>query len=778
MNILKSANNIAASLPKVTYTLEVQDGPDAFWQVRRIHLTEALSEPYTLILDLVTEHLDADTDALLGASFDLQIARDVLFRSICGIIHQVEYIGVKHDRLQVRVIAGPALYLLGQRVDTRLWQDSTVPEVIEEVLAALGDYARVAKIDALTSTYAPREYIVQYRESDLDFVHRLMEEEGITYWFDQVGGEGKEVMVLEDSNDDWADVETIDDDPGLRIIIDRADNAEVESIQEFGWSRELTSTSVDQRIFDWLIPASPGQAYAPAKGEGGDERGRVREVYHHGHLVEPDPQPRTLRKLMHLRQRDSLARGLSMVTGLAPGRKFSIVEHARTDLEREYLVRRVVHAGDCPDVVPGETPTDLPRYQNRFECMVFDPSDPYRPPNTTSRPRIFGPQTAIVTGPDGEEIHTDEHGRVKVLFSWDRVNRAGGDTSMWIRVAHHWAGPGFGTFFVPRIGMEVVVEFIEGDPAKPLINGCVYNGINQVSVGPAENKTQSTIRTRSSPNSEGYNEILFEDAAGSEKLVLHAQKDFDETVENNHSTTVHNDQTIAVDANQTATVGGNQTISVTGNQNTSVTGNQSISVTGSQSESITGEATLSVQQNRTVAVTGKRSTTVQGGEDSLNVTGDYKLDASSTICVQAPSSISLSCGGACISLSPSTITLTVAELSITIDGDAKTITLATPATMVELADAHAKIYAGPGAGLELLDNVVLASAEGKSGLCLSDKALLGSKVEAVITAPIAVLVSGDNSVAADASGVAVAGMKVDVMASGVATLCGALVKIN
>jgi type VI secretion system secreted protein VgrG len=760
------------ALPKVEYTLEVEDGPDVLWQVHRMHFTEALSEPYALTLDLATENIDADIDAMLGASVELKIERDVLVRQVCGIINQVEYLAIAHDRLQVRVRIGPAMQLLRHRVDTRLWQDMNVPDVIEEVLAAaLGDYQRTLERDALTASYEPREYIVQYRESDLDFVHRLMEEEGITYWFDHVLGKGKEVLVLEDSNDEYADIETIDDDPSLNLISDRADEAEVESVQQFGWARELTSTSVEQRIFDWRDPLHPMVATGLGKGgEFADERHHVRAVYHHGHFVEANPEPRTLRKLMHARQRDRLARGFGNVTGMFPGRKFAIVGHPLAALDQQYLIRRITHIGNCPEVIPGEASSEGPRYQNQFECMVFDPADPHRPPQVTPRPRIHGPQTAIVTGPAGEEIHTDEHGRVKVLFNWDRVNQPTDDTSMWIRVAHHWAGPGFGTFFVPRIGMEVVVEFIEGDPAKPLINGCVYNGVNSISVGPAENKTQSVIRTRSSPSSEGYNEILFEDAKGSERIALHAQKDLNETVENSHSTTVK------------------------GGQSNSVGGDQSNTVSGKQTESVTGAVELTYKDKRTVTITGTQEITVNGASNKLTVTsGSHSLDAGTTIELQAPTHIKLSCGTSSILITPHAIILQAAKSSLTLDGSAALVASEGTHLVLDEAAKSATLASSKNASLTLVDTATLQakllgqlvldanakmSSAGKSVLELTTKAELTGAAEATVQAPKSTLTSGAATVEASAAGVSVSGGKVDLAASGVATVSGAMVKIN
>ncbi|HVI03764.1 MAG TPA: type VI secretion system tip protein TssI/VgrG [Enhygromyxa sp.] len=762
------------ALPKTNYTVAVEDGPDAHWMVRRMHFSEALSEPYLLELELVTEDLAADTEQMLGANLELTIDRDSLVRTIRGVIHLVEFIGVSDDRLQIRVEVVPVLHLLGQRVDTRLWQNVSVADVVQEVLeAAFADYDRQLTVN-LTATYEPREYIVQYHESDLDFVSRLLEEEGITYWFDHDSGDHKEVMVLEDSNDNVVDIATLDDSPELHIIVDRAENAEVESLQFLDWTRELTSTAVYQRVFDWLTPVEPVEANAPIDGESDvDDRGLRREVYHHGRFVEPDPDPRTVRKLVHRTQRDKIARGFGNVSGFGPGRKFAVVEHQRADMDREYLLRRVVHVGECPEVMMGEAGSG-PRYQNRFECLVFDSNKPFRPPRVTPRPRIYGPQTGIVTGPDGEEIHTDEHGRIKVRFDWDRQHALTDDTSMWIRVAHNWAGPGFGTFFLPRIGMEVLVEFLEGNPDQPMVIGCVYNGDNAISVGVPDNKTQSTIRTRSSPDSDGYNELRFEDAAGSEEIFVHAQKDYNEVVENDHSTTVHANQTNSVDGNQSQTIGGDQ------------------------SESVSGEQTMTVDKNRTVTIKGSQAVTILGGEGNsgvngskLGITGDYKIDASNTIEVQAPTHIKLTCGGSMIMMTPDTITLAAGGKALIVL-DANALMTASGKGTVFL-DANALVQAA-GKGTVFLDANALMSASGKGTVFLDANALMssagGSSVlldgdatvsgagKATVTAPTATLAGGGGSVEAAAAGVSVSGGKVDVSASGVCSVSGAMVKLN
>jgi type VI secretion system secreted protein VgrG len=762
-------------LVKVNYTVTIEDGPDAPWAVRSMDFAEALSEPFLLSLHLVTEELAADTEQLLGANVELSIDRESTARTVCGIIHLVEYVGVIDDRLHVRIEVVPALYLLSQRIDTRLWQDASVIDVVKDVLeGAFADYERQVEL-RLAATYNPREYVVQYNESDFDFVSRLLEAEGITYWFDHESGTGKEVMVLEDSNDNYVDITTIDDNPELHIIVHNPDGAELESLQYLDWTRELTSTAVYRRLFDWMTPIEPIESVAPAAGESDvDDRGLRREVYHHGRMIEDDPDPRTIRKLVHKTQRDRIARGHGNVIGLHPGRKFSVIDHQRPDMDREYLVRRVVHVADCPDVVMGDASSGT-RYQNRFECLVFDDQRPFRPPPITPRPRIYGPQTAIVTGPEGEEIHTDEHGRVKVRFDWDRVNALTDDTSMWIRVAHHWAGPGYGTFFVPRIGMEVVVEFIEGNPDRPLIIGCVYNGDNSISVGVPDNKTQSTIRTRSSPDSEGYNEMRFEDAAGNEQIFVHAQKDYNEVVENCHSTSVGADQSNSVSGNQTQSIKKDQTETVEGHQKMTVQKTRTTEITQDEKNTYHASRSTTVEVNELLEVLG--TTTIRsGGTVTVEAQKDFKQT------VGGKSSMTVSAGAA----GPGDST-TGCDNNYVVEAKTKIHLSQNAVSTITLSGGNADHVTDAVFNVVAKGDLLLASTAGQLAAQASTKIDLaqgggGITVEGgkiTISSPSEITLSvGGNSVKVDAAGVTVSGSKVDLSASGGVNVSGSIVKLN
>ncbi len=584
-------------LPRVRYELCCEAAPALLWQVRRIALDEALSRCYELSVEVLVADTELDVDALLGSSCELRVDREGVVRTVCGVVDRIECRDRSEDAQPVRLVVVPALRLLAQRVDTRLWQGMSAIAVATEVLsAALAEYGRELDTGRLHRSYSPREYVVQYDESDLDFAARLLEDEGVTFHFDHERGTGREVLVLEDSADHWAEIPTLDDNPSLHVIASRADEAEVESVQRLTWARATRPSAVARRGFDWLGPRTPISAAREAKGGVGPQR----ERYHHGGPVENDPELRIAHDLARARAGARMLRGASNVIGLAPGRRVRLAAADRPELEHdEFLVTRVCSRGDCPELELGAA-TGEAEYTNEFECVVCD-GEPWRPPLRTPRPKVYGPQTALVTGPEGEEIHTDEHGRVKVLFHWDRQHTHSDDSSVWIRVAQAWAGAGFGVHFIPRVGMEVVVEFINGDPDRPLVTGCVYNGDATSSVALPDAKTRSTIRTRSSPGGEGFNELRFEDAAGGEEIFVHAQRDLRETVRRNHTNRVGNDRCETIGGDHRQTIHGAQTLVIDGTRTETVRADEEVIHEKSRTTTVYGEELLEVF-DRTTAI--------------------------------------------------------------------------------------------------------------------------------------------------------------------------------
>ena len=607
-----------APLSPVRYQFRLHGWKGAPWHVLRLELVEALNLPYQLTLELVVDEPRIDLDDLLGDSCTGELDRDGGdARSVHGLVLSADDLGRVAGRHHIRLEVGPALALLGQSVDTRAWQDSTAVDVLRGVLTPelARDHRSVVLSHLGAADYPRRDYCVQFRESNLAFISRLLEEEGITAYFDHDGP--SERLVLVDDNRDFPALQPAP----LELVETEPDTAPGESLQRFTGGRRLRSTSVDQRNFDWQSPDSPRSAARA----GVDLRGRSREIYEHDDIVYPGDGPRHAKiKQERLAVGGHMASGSSNVTRLAPGLWFTLQGHARGDLDDRYLVTRVVHRGHSPDAaIFQQQQSPGPRYANEFECIPL--KVPHRPAQRHVKPRVSGLQTAIVTGPPGEEVHCDEHGRIKILPHWDRLSPRDDTSSVWIRVAQSVAGGSWGMFALPRIGQEVVVDFLDGDPDRPLVVGCVYNGSNAPPYPLPAEKTKTTIKSNSSPGGGGSNELRFEDLAGGEEVFLHAQKDWNSVVEA--------DKTLRVGGSESDSVGGSRSVSVGGGDSLSVGGSRSMSVGGSLTETVGAAHTLTVgaaQTNtigaaQTNSITGPRTSTVIG-PDTVTVIGGRTED--------------------------------------------------------------------------------------------------------------------------------------------------------
>jgi type VI secretion system secreted protein VgrG len=307
--------------------------------------------------------------------------------------------------------------------------------------------------------------------------------------------------------------------------------------------------------------------------------------------------------------------GESDARRICPGYLITLEEHPRDELNQQYLVTEVVHEGaqPLPDALGG---ADTFTYRNRFVAVPADV--PFRPERRTPRPKIYGVQTAVVTGPSGEEIHVDEFGRVKIQFHWDRQGGMDENSSCWVRVSHGWAGASWGMVYLPRIGQEVIVQFLEGDPDRPLITGRVYNGDNPHPYSLPDEKTRSTIKSDSSPGGGGSNELRFEDAAGSEEVYLHAQKDWTIATENDKNQTTGNNETASVGVDRTREVGNNEAITIgvdrtkdVGNNETVTIGaDETLTIGANETRTIGSDLTMSVGANQTETVGADKTQTV------------------------------------------------------------------------------------------------------------------------------------------------------------------------
>jgi type VI secretion system secreted protein VgrG len=580
---------------------------------------EALSRPFAVdVLFVPKEGVDFDEKSVLGkdALLTVQLGNSA-GRFFHGIVANVSHwqVGPRHPRFRAKVV--PRLWLMSQISRSRIFQQMSAPDIVQKVLKEHG----VKFKTGLSANYGEREYCVQYRESDLDFVSRLLEEEGIFYFFE--AEQKSHTMVLGDSPSANEPV------PGDSKVVFRSKTkmvAHTDNVDELTASAEVRSNAVMLRDFNFLKPSLDLSTKASVKEDVALEIYDYPGNYADGSVGKARSQVR----LEEQRARSQTVSGSSVCRRLTAGHVFELDDHPVAALNQKYLLVSLEHRGRQPEALIGgssEPESEQEGYRNNF---VGQPSDvPFRPERLTRRPIIAGPQTAIVVGPAGEEIHTDEHGRIKVQFHWDREGKKDDKSSCWIRVSQAWAGAGWGALYLPRIGHEVVVEFIEGDPDRPVVTGSVYNGVNPAPLDLPGEKTKSTLRSSSSPGGNGFNELRFEDAAGGEEIFLHAQKDFNIVIKND----------------KTQQIGRNEQLTVQGNRSRAVTGNQSLEVKKDDSASILGNQTLTVGADRSTKVGGNHTEVVTGSQ-SIEVGGvqNVTIAATSTETVGAAKMITV--GGA------------------------------------------------------------------------------------------------------------------------------------
>ncbi|NVB40142.1 type VI secretion system tip protein VgrG [Pseudenhygromyxa sp. WMMC2535] len=603
------------------------------WVVTGLQLTERFNQPYSLRVEMRTSDLAAEPARLVGSSVSVSLERGAQTREISGIVERVEDGGRDGEQhLLTTLFVVPALQALRYRRNTRIFSDISIKDVLVAVLEeALGGYGRGVDVGHLRGDYPAQEYTVQYRETDLDFVHRLMEEHGVSYRFEQ--GEGVETVVLFDEESAHTKLVSLDSQEGMLAMVQQDGGSdETEDMRRFTRVSQLRSTVARTTVFDWGAPAVTEDFEndeAPA-GElpSGAATGPEREDYDHELAAKLgfrsaglDPaavqKQAMLQRSLHLRDAVLFA-GESTAINMRPGARFELVDHSQGDLNGEYVVVRVEHgAGDLVLGKGGEL-----AYCNLLECVPAGVR--WVPERMTLRPRIFGVQTATVVGPGGEEIHTDDAGRVMVQFHWDRRKQYDERSSCYVRVVQPWAGDGWGFMFLPRVGMEVAVTFVDGDPDRPIITGALYNGANSPPYAEAD-KTKSTIKSNSSPGGGGFNELRFDDAVGLEEIYVHAQKDMREEV--------LNDLRVKVGNNHHGEVVGDQALKVHGNQDEIVTKSQSLAVGGHRKMIVDQGYEHVVNNGEKVTISGGASETVYGDRE-FEVHGGNKEQVNGNVMVK------------------------------------------------------------------------------------------------------------------------------------------------
>ena len=575
-------------------------------EFRALEGVEQISKLFEFRVRLLSDSPSISAKALLGKDMSIEIdltTEDAGSgkRFISGQVTQFTYIGRDGDFSAYQAVLRPWLWHATRRSDFKIFQFKKAPDIIKEVLGKYGFSIE----DKLMGNYREWTYMVQYGESDFNFVSRLMEEEGIFYFFSHSNGSHKLVLA-----DDIGSVSPLPNGPTTIAYYPNSRAAHVHS-EDFvdGWvyAEDIASGNFEANDYDFEKPKADltTRQQQPA---GHNEDSREQYEWPGGYTEYGDGENYARIRIEQQKAQREIAQGEGNARNIAPGYLFTLSKYPRQDQNKEYLiesahyrfeenVRRSDGAGGSGAAKRGGIDSGT---TYRLSFAVMPKSTAYRSQRVTPKPHTTGPQTAVITGPAGEEIYTDKYGRVKVQFHWDRYGSFDENSSCWIRVSQTWAGANYGSMHIPRIGQEVIVDFLNGDPDYPIITGRVYNAMQTVPWDLPANKTMSGIKTRSSQagtsgdglkDSPGTANVLrFEDKAGEEQLWLHAQKDQLTEVEHDEDKWVGNDRRKVIDRDEFNTIHRDRT--------EIVDRNEKINVHGWRTEEVDLDETITVHQNR------------------------------------------------------------------------------------------------------------------------------------------------------------------------------------
>lgn len=552
----------------------------------------------------------------------------------------------------------PWFWFMTQHEDCRIFQNKTVREIVETIF---DEFAYSDFRFELTEDHPALEYCTQYHETTFAFISRLIEREGIHYYFrhNEDDGEARHILVFTDNNGSNPAL-----DPDTIPYHHEGQAEDADAIRALTLDQQMRTRKVTLGDWDFVKKRLLRENTPTVLGIGED---RDLERYRYpGPFVDPEVGKYRSRVIMEAEESSHMRfRGNSQCRTLAPGHTFTLEGHPFDEFNIEYMVLSVWHHGRNNLTSDGSASD----YFNDFSLQPHEVT--WRAPPTTPKGLVRGPQTALVTGPAGEEIYTDEHGRIKVQFHWDRLGNYDDKSSCWVRVAQVWAGNGYGTMFIPRVGMEVVVDFLEGDPDQPLVTGCVYNGVNKPPYALPANATRSTLKTLSSKGGGGTNELRFEDKKGSEEVFLQAEKALQ----------------INVKADKNESVGGNSELVIKGHYATKVTSHLLIHSDSDFKNQAKGQLwNISLGDN---VVTSKARAFLSSTDGTwVDSKSDVTINSvGGTVIVEGKAAVSLKCGGSGIIIDPSGVSIVGPIVKINSGGAPKSATY--PEVKLSLADPAA-----------------------------------------------------------------------------------------
>jgi type VI secretion system secreted protein VgrG len=530
----------------------------------------------------------------------------------------------------------PWLWFLTRTADCRIFQNMTVPDIIMKIFTDLefSDFKNL-----LQGNFEPREYCVQYRETDFNFVARLMEQYGIFYFF--MHEKDKHTLVLANSPSAHQSC------PGqakARVEYSAGVMEEEDVITHWHIEQELRPGGYALTDYNFETPStSLAVNVASTVNVGGNGK---YEIYDYPGEYLKKAQGESLVKLRMEEEEvpHMVLSGASTCRAFTSGYRFDLLEHYRQDMNKSYVLTEVQHVASAGESYATEVDSGAGEsYSNHFTCIPHRVL--YRPPRITPRPVVQGPQTAVVVGKVGEEIWTDKYGRVKVQFHWDREGKANENSSCWIRVSQNWAGKRWGAMFIPRIGQEVIVDFLEGDPDQPIITGRVYNAEEMPPYELPTEQTKSTIKTLSSKGGGGFNEVRFEDKKGEEQLFIHAEKNLDNRVKNDSLEWVGQDRHLIIKGDQLERVEGDKHLTISGDHNEKIDGTVSL------------KAGMDMQEK-------------VGMKYALDAGMEIHLKAGMNLVIESGMTITLKAGGGFIVVGPTGVTISGMPILINSGGAA------------------------------------------------------------------------------------------------------------
>ena len=629
---------------------------------RSMHASEQLGRMSEFRVQLLSIDSNLKIADVLGKP--MSVALDLsggAVRHLHGVVTRFCSTGREGDFATYEATIHPWLWLLTRASNCRIFQDKSVPEIVKAVCTD-GTYGGLValSVNSLSGEYAPLPYCVQYRETDFAFVCRLLEAAGIYYYFTHEAD--KHTMVLADASSAHA---ALDGYGSLKFAgSTKQGSLTEESVTSWSASGEIAASSFVFNDFDFEKTAASlsGGLLAKAKVTAAFGQSTFERFDYPGNYVTAAAGNALARgRIESLHGQCEQIDAHTDARGLFPGGLFTLAEHPRDDQNRKYLVTGTRYQISGGDYASGGGGASL---DVACQLTAIGHEYAYRPLHSIAKPVVQGPQTAMVVGKAGEEIWTDKYGRVKVQFHWDRLGKEDENSSCWVRVSQSWAGKGWGAVSIPRIGMEVIVSFLEGDPDRPLVTGCVYNSDSMPPYDLPAEQTKSAFKTNTSKGGGGFNEIRFEDKKGAEEVFMHAERDFNRVVKNNDTLKVgfetadKGDQTIAICNDQGVDVGNDRTVHVKHDQVTNIDNDLTVHVKNDQTNNIDNDLTVHIKNNETRTVAKDQKLSVDGGQ---------KIKVGTSCVIEAGTSIELKVGASSIKIEAGKITLKSVQIAVEAD---------------------------------------------------------------------------------------------------------------